>query len=196
MSHEIRTQINGVLGMTELLLHTNLTDKQTHFAQSARRSGEALLGIINDILDFSKIDAGKLELEKVPFDLRELVDDMGQLFAESAQSKGLELICSLPQESHTAFMGDVGRMRQILTNLLGNSIKFTEAGEVALHVTTSIEEERFSHRDIRGHRHRYWYRRNGAGKDLQIVRAGGRVYHQTLRRHRPRFSRSPSSWQS
>ena len=141
MSHEIRTPINGILGMTELLLHTTLTDKQAHFAQSARRSGEALLGIINDILDFSKIEAGKLELEKVPFDLRELVDDMGQLFAESAQSKGLELICSLPQASHTAFMGDVGRMRQILTNLFGNSIKFTEAGEVALRVTTSIEEE-------------------------------------------------------
>ena len=140
MSHEIRTPINGVLGMTELLLHTALTEKQTRFAQSARRSGEALLSIINDILDFSKIEAGKLELEAVPFDLRELVDDLGQLFAESAQSKGLELICSLPRQCHTAFVGDVGRLRQILTNLLANSIKFTENGEVSLRVSMSVDE--------------------------------------------------------
>jgi signal transduction histidine kinase/DNA-binding response OmpR family regulator len=140
MSHEVRTPINGVLGMTELLQHTELSPRQRRFADAARSSGESLLSIINDILDFSKIEAGKLELEEIPFDLRSLMDDLVHLLAEGAHSRGLELICSIPAGQHTAFHGDAGRLRQVLTNLLGNAIKFTESGEVVVRVLTDGEE--------------------------------------------------------
>ena len=139
MSHEIRTPINGVLGMSELLLHTALSDKQRRLAEAARSSGESLLGIVNDILDFSKIEAGKLELQEVPF-VRDLVEDLGQAFAQSAHAKGVELVCSIPADTHTALLPDTVRLRQILTNLVGNAIKFTEKGEVALRVTTERQE--------------------------------------------------------
>ncbi len=140
MSHEVRTPINGVLGMTELLQHTELSARQRRFADAARSSGESLLNIINDILDFSKIEAGKLELEDIPFDLRGLMDDLSHLLAEGAHSQGLELICSIPSDQYTAFYGDAGRLRQVLTNLLGNAIKFTESGEVVVRVVTEGEE--------------------------------------------------------
>jgi len=132
MSHEIRTPMNGVLGMADLLLGTELTDRQRRFADTVRRSGETLLSIISDILDFSKIEAGKLDLEAMDFDLRDLVEDLVTVLSERASNKGLELVCALPPEMHSAYRGDPARLRQILTNLLANAIKFTEHGEVVV----------------------------------------------------------------
>ncbi len=132
MSHEIRTPMNGVLGMAELLLNTPLTDKQRHLADSVHRSGTALLSIINSILDFSKIEAGKLELEQLEFPLRETIEEAVDLLADPAERKGLDLTCFLPAEIPDRAIGDPSRLRQVLLNLVGNAVKFTQRGEVTV----------------------------------------------------------------
>ncbi len=134
MSHEIRTPMNGILGMAEMLSDTDLTSKQRRFADTIQKSGNALLTIINEILDFSKIEAGKLELNNSVFDLRLLIEDVSVLFAEQANNKGLDLNCEYPADGHATYRGDAERIRQILVNLIGNAIKFTEDGEIAVKI--------------------------------------------------------------
>ena len=134
MSHEIRTPMNGVLGMAELLAGTELDKRQRRFVESMRTAAETMMQIINDILDDSKIEAGKMDLVREPFDVRELVEQAGQLFAGAAERKSLELICRVEPTVPHGVVGDVLRLRQVLGNLLSNAVKYTERGEMEVRV--------------------------------------------------------------